>query len=166
MQTYPYRAGQILASDDVVDGVHEYLPVLQATGTNPFLGSGSVQEGRWVRTLDGWITAWARIRFGTSGVSSGSGTYLITLPTPVSSVMTAGLVGLGNVVGEGSIRDELPVSAFRGVRASIQSLTAGPGGVGRVQLAQPASGAVTSASPWTWSTQDALAIVVDYIGVV
>lgn len=56
-----------------------YTPVLTATSSNPTLGTGSVQQGRYIR-YGRMVHVNAIIKFGTSGVNVGSGFYEVSLP--------------------------------------------------------------------------------------
>jgi hypothetical protein len=71
-----------------------YTPVLTATTTNPTLGTGSSQLGRYV-AAGKWITYQYRITFGTSGTAAGSGTYLISLPVAPATPVSNAYVGTG-----------------------------------------------------------------------
>lgn len=57
-----------------------YTPTLTATGTNPTLGTGPTQLGRW--TKEGTLATVAiYIALGSSGSAAGTGIYEISLPT-------------------------------------------------------------------------------------
>jgi hypothetical protein len=61
-----------------------YTPALTASGTNPTLGSGSVATGKY-KQIGKTVFGWAKIAFGTSGVSAGSGILRISLPIAAAS---------------------------------------------------------------------------------
>lgn len=85
----------------------DFTPTLTAVTTNPTLGTGAITTGRWVER-DGWVTYQYRIRFGTSGVAAGSGTYLISLPVPPSTAWANRSVGTG-VISDASSGGMSPV---------------------------------------------------------
>jgi hypothetical protein len=60
-----------------------YTPALEGSVTNPTLGTGAVQTGKY-RTNGSFIEGVAEIAFGSSGTNAGSGLYLITLPPGVT----------------------------------------------------------------------------------
>ena len=57
----------------------DYTPVLTASVTNPTMGTGSLAEGRYMR-LGRLIVGTATIKFGTTGMLAGSGTFRVSLP--------------------------------------------------------------------------------------
>jgi hypothetical protein len=78
---FPFVAGEVLTAADM-NGIGEwtsYTPVLTASVTNPTLGTGSSQVGSYAR-IQNLIIYRFRISFGTSGISTGSGTYRVSLP--------------------------------------------------------------------------------------
>lgn len=80
-----------------------YTPVLQATLTNPTLGSTTphvAAVGRYQR-LGEMVFGWARIRWGSGG-SAGAGTYFLSLPV---SARVGLLTPTGHPVGSGYIWD-------------------------------------------------------------
>lgn len=80
MHDQPF-AGQTIHADWAyyLDTSGTYTPALSASTTPPTLGDGSSQSGAWQRNGH-LITGWASIQFGTSGVSAGSGAYIVSLP--------------------------------------------------------------------------------------
>ena len=63
-----------------------YTPALTASVTNPVLGSGAgfLRDGRYTKvgkTVQGWFT----VQFGATGMSVGSGTYSVSLPTAMAA---------------------------------------------------------------------------------
>ena len=68
-----------------------YTPVLTGSTTNPTMGSGGIQQGRYVvngKTCIGWFT-W---QFGSGG-AAGSGTYEVSLPVAMAATDTAANLG-------------------------------------------------------------------------
>jgi hypothetical protein len=82
---FPFVAGEVLTAADM-NGIGEwtsYTPVLTASVTNPTLGTGSAQVGSYAR-IQNLIIYRFFIRFGTSGISVGSGSYRVSLPVTAS----------------------------------------------------------------------------------
>lgn len=81
------RASDVAAS---VAPWSSYTPVLSAVTTNPGLGTGPVQVGKF-KVVDKVCTGWANITAGTGTVTPGSGTYRMSLPvTPVGATYVSG----------------------------------------------------------------------------
>lgn len=70
-----------------------YTPALTATTTNPTLGTGAIQTGRYTQ-IGKFCVVRAQVTMGTSGFVAGSGSYLISLPVTPQ-------VGAFSVVGTG-----------------------------------------------------------------
>lgn len=129
----------------------DYTPALQASVTNPTLGSNSLVGGRYVR-IGNWVYATGDIRFGTAGAAAGSGTYYITLPVDRTSVVTANsdmYAGHWRCVGPAPA----PIPYL-----NTHDIIISPGlGLGRMQSRYPATyptgtdTQVTHAVPWTWT---------------
>ncbi len=66
--------------------MQSYTPVLSAVTTPPVLGTGSIARGFFYKIFDE-VFAWGEFRFGTSGASSGSGIYTVTLPLNAQSLV-------------------------------------------------------------------------------
>ena len=82
--------GRLTAASNVGLGQwSSYNPVLTGSVTNPTLGTGGIAEGYYTRVGD-LVVASIRIKFGTSGVSNGSGNYFISLP--VNAEQFAGII--------------------------------------------------------------------------
>jgi hypothetical protein len=82
---FPFVAGEVLTAADM-NGIGEwtsYTPVLTASVTNPTLGTGSAQTGSYAR-IQNLIIYRFFIRFGSSGISAGSGSYRVSLPVAAS----------------------------------------------------------------------------------
>jgi hypothetical protein len=82
-----------------------WTPTLTAVTTDPTLGTGSVQEGRFLR-MGPTVFARGYIKFGTSGTAAGSGLYRISLPVDCATDTLP--------VGDGMIRDVTLASGMRG----------------------------------------------------
>lgn len=89
------------------DTMQQYTPGLNATTTDPVLGTGGFIRGLYYVIFD-QVYVWAEFGFGTSGFSAGSGTYTMTLPfemdlTNISPTNTT--MGSSNVIGNGTAWD-------------------------------------------------------------
>lgn len=124
-----------------------WTPVLTANTTNPTLGTGSTITGSYMRVGRN-ITARCNIKFGSSGVNPGSGTYHISLP------VTPKTLSVGRHVGSCWGWDASATNYNDGVVISdVPPTTVTPilGG-----------NAVTSAAPWTWAANDELSFALTY----
>lgn len=74
-----------LAIDSNLGAWTTYTPALQSSGTNPILGTGSTATGKYIK-INKFVFGWFDVRFGTSGVNIGTGSYNIT--KPVNSAKT------------------------------------------------------------------------------
>lgn len=114
-----------------------YTPTLTATTTNPTLGTGPTQSGRWSQ-FGKLVTGQASIIFGTSP-TAGSGTYLVLLPAAVAS----SLVIVGNfMVFDSSGSTWRAGSIQQGASNTTAVLVMGGGNL------------ITDASPWVWAASD------------
>lgn len=120
-----------------------YTPVLTAVSSNPVLGTGATAQGRYVRE-GRRVTVQVNIRFGTSGVSAGSGFYEISLPVLARSV-NPGFLAIGTAYG----RDN-PAANFADGQAFI------PTGVNNKVRISIDSAVIANNIPWTWSVNDEL----------
>lgn len=154
-----FQPGMILTADRLNhEGPQTWVPGLSATTTSPLLGWGGnyMQTGVWWR----WgpmVHAVAILRFGASGVNSGSGFYRVSLPIPASSAYApAGTIGVGPQCGSATLRRQSP---FEAVVGSVQITS-----VNHVQINIPGSvGSVRENAPWTWSSDDAITLTIDYL---
>lgn len=126
-----------------------WTPVLTAATTNPTLGSGSTQEGRYVQ-LGSLVAFWGRIAFGSAGAAAGSGNYRVSSPVNLQghSAVTGGYSLFDSNTGnrtDGQIRFVTTSGSTNLFR--LDYLSAYPIGtlVG-----------VTNAAPWTWAASDQL----------
>lgn len=137
-------SGELQAQIGLV-GWQSWTPALTASTTNPTLGSGSEQKGRW-RRVENLVIATAKIKFGTSGTNPGSGTYSVSLPVPAAvSGSDGGAIGYG-WIGDASVGD-LRTCVYRPFFANSKA---------EVYFTGVASNAVTNAVPWTWAANDEL----------
>lgn len=125
-----------------------YTPALTAVTTNPTLGTGAVQQGRYAQD-NKTVTGHAYIKFGTSGVAAGSGSYRISLPVAADMGMTVRVLGSGDIY-------DASASTLNLVALALVSSTT-------VQLLCPGATAVIANSvPWTWAANDELGIAFTY----
>jgi len=110
-------AGPCLTSD----ALQSYTPALTASTTNPSLGTGSnLLLGSFYQIWD-QIFVWAQFRFGT-GHSSGSGTYIMTLPFSVDSTMSPSTTnGASPILGNGNVWDASTISGRSGVTVALRT---------------------------------------------
>lgn len=126
-----------------------YTPVLTATTTNPTLGSGSVQAGRWTRQTDRLVVVHIYIKFGTSGAAAGSGDYLVSLPVNRGSDAALRVFGCGYIYDDSTTANRLVVAIKQA-------------GAGVVQMLAEGSSTVNNASPWTWANNDEIQLLLTY----
>lgn len=120
-----------------------YTPTLTATVTNPTLGTGSVVSGRY-KLIGDICFAFVSIRFGTSGVAAGTGSYLISLPVDRRTSTSFE----NHIVGVGYVYDNSPGTIYN-------TLLSRYGGDTQAQMQLNSTGAiVTHSAPFAWSTQD------------
>jgi hypothetical protein len=120
-----------------------YTPALQATITNPVLGTGSSAQGWYTYVPEGIVCDFF-IKFGTSGATFGAGNYQVTLPITAaipfgsSNHSAVGTIQLGDV----STSLVLPGCCFVDPTS--------PTRVGVIS----ATGIASTTTPWTWATGD------------
>lgn len=123
-----------------------WTPALTAVTTNPTLGSGSVQQGRY-KVSQGWLKCHAYVQFGTSGAAAGSGIYELDMPSGLT-LWTSSALGVGRWTaydnsGNLSAAGEVAVASTTKVRLSYPATY--PTGT-------PTN--VSNAAPWTWANSD------------
>ena len=98
-----FVAGQVLTAAELNAPMKwtSYTPVLSSSGTQPVLGTGGSATGKYVQ-INKFVFGYFNIQFGTSGVTAGTGTYLVSLP--VNSSRTTGDFWQYNI-GTGSFSD-------------------------------------------------------------
>jgi hypothetical protein len=78
-----------------------YTPTLTASSVNPNLGSTGTITGRY-RREGRMVTARISYTFGGSGISAGTGNYILLLPFDFDSNWNASIVGSCRIVNSGS----------------------------------------------------------------
>jgi hypothetical protein len=123
-----------------------YTPTLEASTSNPTLGSSPVQDGFWFRNGE-LAHVFFNVQFGTSGAAAGTGNYFVTLPAaaPVLDL------GIGRVAaGVCTIVDASPTAAYLAHPQWIPGDSTGRIRLGIVEGATDTS----AASPMTWTNND------------
>ena len=131
--------------EPIASSRHAYTPTLTAATTNPTLGTGSVSNGWWNYEPGPAISLNFFIKFGSSGLNPGSGTYSVSLPGGITSsnVYGTGHVAVGSIqIADSSSGAFQPGSVF----VSASSTTLGLVG----------TAPVSNSSPWTWAAGDYL----------
>lgn len=125
-------------------------PTLTAATTNPVLGSGAVQSGRYVVSAGRTCNYWGQIQFGTSGVNAGSGQYLISLPFQAATNGGPAFPGVGSAIlrqnSGGALRNG---NVYIAAGATTMAIMA-------------ADALVTNNAPWVWAAQDYIAWDITY----
>lgn len=121
-----------------------YTPTLTATTTNPTLGTGAIQTGRYTR-MGRTIMGRVFIQFGSGGgAAAGSGNYIVSLPVAARSSAADTI----QTIGGGAVFDN-DVSAYY----LIEVHTPTAGGT-TTNLAVETATLVTNSSPFTWAASD------------
>lgn len=157
-------AGDPILVEHFVDN-GDYTPQLLASTTNPILGSTGEALGRWWRDpITGRVWGEIFISFGGSGVSAGSGTYSVTLPTAADG-FESGSTGQADIWGWFTIRDDSNTDASRLGYLTRNTVSGGPGGVAVADLAilDGTQAFVDNDYPWVWAAGDAIACRFDYM---
>lgn len=143
-----FSPGETLSAGELQDMGQQgtWTPVLTASSVNPALGSGSGQVGDYV-LRQGFVDGEFLIQFGSSGVTAGTGTYLISLPT-----------GLGidpdwaseMPIGRARLRDaSVPTVAYQDIKTSLTFPD-------KLLIVTSADVLTTSAAPWAWAANDSI----------
>ena len=162
------QAGAFIYAADHNVTPQVYTPVLEAGTTDPTLGTGSTQIGRYyVEPISGWVRGQAKIRFGTTGTDAGSGIYLISLPTEINPFTTNQLLGFADVIGWGVVRDDS--SAVTGPRLVVLHYWSASGssdGTGQAYMAicDGTNDVVQHNRPFSWAASDAISVQFAYPG--
>jgi hypothetical protein len=126
-----------------------YVPALTASTDNPTLSDdlSHVAEG-WYRKIGKIVEGELFIRFGTSGVDAGSGTYRVSIP------YTSKAYGRSVPLGAGYLYDDSAtyrphVIAIYGATTYL-TLAVNPGA--------GATGTVTHSAPFAWANSDVITI--------
>ena len=130
-----------------------YTPSLYAVTTNPTLGSGAIQFGKFALNESTCIYKF-HIVFGTSGTNAGSGGYQPSLP--VTCLNTA----YNRSYGCGELYDSGGGGVYPCVLRTIGAL--GTDRIWSVHSTAVANTAVTHAAPFEWSASDEISGQITY----
>jgi len=158
------QAGAFIFADDHNIPVLSYTPQLLASISNPALGSDSIALGRyWRDPITGRCWGQIVIKFGSSGVSAGSGDYRVVLPRPADPFFSDA-IGQADIWGSFSIRDDSATNASRhGLLTRFNDWDVSIGGaVANLSLLDGSNALVTHSVPWPWGAWDAIAAWFDY----
>jgi hypothetical protein len=137
-----------------------YSPSLTATTTNPNLGADGTTAGTYLELPGGFILGYFTIVFSGAGAAAGTGTYLVSLPVALDTTFHSSSIGGGTVhdiLGKFTLRDgSTDLTSMTGiVRRALAAETTlvrlTPEG-----FSGKAADEVTSSSPFTWASGDAL----------
>ena len=142
-------AGQVLtaATMNSIGAAYEsWTPALTASTTNPTLGTGSSQTGRYGR-VNKSVYGQGQISFGTSGTAAGSGFYYVSIPVTAQAA--------GQLVGTWQGYDSSANASYFGFLISETTSRC------LLYYNNPAS-VVTNAAPWTWAASDFIRVQFAY----
>lgn len=124
-----------------LDRATSYTPTLTASTTNPTLGTGGTATGYYHRAGH-VISVWFNITFGT-GMTAGSGTYIIAQPLAADSSIYATSWGFGTAY-----------LVDAGTAANRQSAVVEYNTATTVRMRPNGAALVTNAVPFTWVDTD------------
>lgn len=124
-----------------------WTPTLTASVTNPTLGTGAVQAGRYGR-IQKTVYGHAVIAFGTAGVAAGSGFYFLNLPVTAQNAVAT--------IGSGWILDT-STSLVRHVILYSDTVNRAA-----MWIDNSTNFAVSATNPWTWAASDQIRVDFEY----
>jgi len=142
-------AGQILTAatmNQIGAAFETWSPALTASTTNPTLGTGSSQTGRYGR-VNKFVYGVGQIQFGTSGVNAGSGVYYFSIPVTAQAS--------GVVCGTWQAFDSSASAVYLG------SLVMDTTSRMVMYYNNPAS-VITNSTPVTWAASDFIRVNFNY----
>lgn len=137
-------------------GLKSYTPIFTATVSNPVIGTGggAVLRAYYYEIFD-QIYTWGEFRFGTSGPTSGSGIWIMSLPFAANTTISPStVIGAAPIIGEGSVWCNLTAGNRQPMSVHLRSSTTMMFG-GRIN-AGGASREFTNTFPIAWAVQDGL----------
>lgn len=144
-------AGQVLTAatmNSIGAAWETWTPALTASVTNPTLGTGSSQTGRYGR-VNKIVTGYGKITFGTAGTNNGSGFYSVTVP--ITAQASAVNVPIGTVyLFDGGLN----------VRVGVLVL----GTTTTATIRFDAGALVGSVAPWAWGANSLIFYSFTYEG--
>ena len=130
-----------------------FTPALNATSTDPTLGSGATTNGQYIRFGD-LVHVQITIVFGT-GANNGAGTYSIgSLPVSIDSTNSTSVAVGSGYITDSSGSDRGTVVAYRNAATGIRLVYA--------TATDTATGIVTATAPWTWNDSDVMQLSLMY----
>lgn len=143
-----YTGSAWVTLGQTITGTH--TPVLTAASGNPALGTGSTVGGRYTLFNGTWCIYRGAIQWGSSGGTSGTGQYFISLPFTTNANITVGVANIGGCY----LRDNSGPAIAQGLvyaaaSASTFSMVAN-------------NTTVSSTVPWTWANSDAISWTLTY----
>ncbi len=142
-------SGQVLtaATMNSIGAAYEtWTPALTASTTNPTLGTGSGQSGRYGR-VNKSVYGQGQVSFGTSGVNPGSGFYYISIPVTAQAS--------GVLCGTWQAYDSSAAAVYFGHLVLDTTSRA------LLYYNNPAS-VITNAAPFTWAASDFIRVLLSY----
>lgn len=150
---------------DLIDGyagpslhthpINSYTPQVLSTTTAPTLGTGGLIRGFYYRIFD-QIYTWGEFRFGTAGISAGSGIWSVSLPFAATSPISGGngTMARAPILGNGFIWDDSAAATRMPLIVQLRSSTEIQFGV-KMGSGAGAEG-VGSTIPITWAINDGI----------
>jgi len=127
-----------------------YTPVLQGSGGNPTLGTGSEQYGHYF-ILGDVVFVSARVQIGGAGFVNGTGTVFISLPVPAEPGYFATIM----TIGAGWFKDTSGDDSY------LLTAILGTGDANELQVQfrpqSTATSVLTYTTPVTWAASDDIA---------
>ncbi len=133
-------------------GPSSFTPTFTAAGTAPVLGTGGVAESEYSIVNGKFCVYRGTVRYGTSGVTIGTGVYSVSLPFTAGSSLSAVYSSIGSFVA----RDASGPGVWAGscsipAAATTMSFVAGTGGQ------------ITNNTPFAWAVSDSLSWDITYL---
>lgn len=144
----------------ITHALQSWVPILTASTSNPTLGTGGTIKGYYYKIFD-QIYIWAEFRFGTAGISAGSGSYIISLPFPAKGNMGfyGGSIGETPPVGVGSIWDDTTDLGKQMLSVHLRTSTSVMFGV---KMGGVTGRELSSSNPITWAINDGITFSARY----
>lgn len=136
-----------------------WSPILTALTANPVLGVASSVKGYYYKIFD-QIYCWGEFRFGTSGASFGTGTYLVSLPFPADNPIGTQPNSPGDcppigqaITWDNSASNGQPLTVHLQGNSNVTFATKLNTGLGRE---------VNPTTPMTWAVSDGITFAARY----
>ena len=142
-------SGQVLTAatmNSIGAAWETWTPALTASTTNPTLGTGSSQTGRYGR-INKIVVGQGQVSFGTAGVAAGNGFYFVSAPV--------NFLTIGAIVGTWQGFDSSASASYFGFLVSDTATRA------VLYYNNPAS-VISNSTPWTWAASDFIRVQYSY----